>query len=178
MQRFLGTGGAIRQPKPWRSCACQRTTRRWEIARIAQLRRAETPWSWEVAITRRMACLVSAGSQVSAIGPTNPHSFFFAGSPARPPGRPGRVPSPAARLLSFSYDSVLTTSTLRPGLAPSRSRGAFPDLLADAGQVGREHAFPAQDLAHRLFGTLGLQVNLELLLGAQIPPLLLLAGGC
>ena len=51
--------------------------------------------TWLPAATKQaimMACLVAAGSQVSAIGPTNPHSFFFAGWPVRPPARPGRVP--------------------------------------------------------------------------------------
>src|ERR1035437_2459096 len=71
-----GPGVPSAKPKPWRSCACQRTIRRWAITSIAQLRRAETPWSWEVAITIRMACLVAAGSQVPAIAPTNPHWFF------------------------------------------------------------------------------------------------------
>ena len=90
-----GPGVPSAKPKPWRTCACQRTTRRCEIAKIIQLRRADTPSTWEVAITSKMACLVSAGSQVPAIGPTNPHSFFFARWSVRPPGRRARVPFPA-----------------------------------------------------------------------------------
>ena len=62
------------------------------------------------------------------------------------------------------------------GLGAQALQGPFPDLLADPGQIGREQAFPPQELSHRLIGTLRLQVNLVFLLGAEVPPLLLFAG--
>src|SRR5208337_4658640 len=68
---------------------------------------------------------------------------------------------------------------LAPGFGAQALEGTFPDLLADAGQIGGVEAFPAQQFANGLGAGLGFQINLELLLGAQIPPLLSrgLAGG-
>ena len=44
--------------------------------------------------------------------------------------------------------------------------------LPDAGQIGREEAFPAQQLADGFVAALSFQVDLELFLGRQIPSLL------
>jgi len=46
------------------------------------------------------------------------------------------------------------------------------DLLPEAGQIRREETFPAEKFAHGFATVLRLQINLELLLGAQITALL------
>jgi hypothetical protein len=48
-------------------------------------------------------------------------------------------------------------------------------FMADAGQIGREEAFPAQQLANGFIAGLGLQVDLEFLLGAEEAALLVRA---
>jgi len=49
---------------------------------------------------------------------------------------------------------------------------SFLDLLPDAGQVGREKAFPAQQFAVGFVAVLSFERDLELLLGRQKPSLL------
>src|SRR5664280_3271821 len=66
---------------------------------------------------------------------------------------------------------MLTWLSLRPGLALSRWRAPSLTCLTDAGQIGRVEAFPAQEFANGLIAVLSFQVDLELLLGAQRPPL-------
>jgi hypothetical protein len=67
---------------------------------------------------------------------------------------------------------ALEMTQLAARLGAEALERAFLNLLADAGQVGREEAFAAQERADRLGVTLGFQINLELFLGAQITPLL------
>ena len=61
---------------------------------------------------------------------------------------------------------------LAPGFGPEPLERPFPDLLADAGQIGRVEAFPAQEFTNGFVAGLCFQINLELFLGGQIPPLL------
>ena len=72
---------------------------------------------------------------------------------------------------------MLTAPCLRPGLALRRWSAPSLTLLPDPGQIGREKAFPAQELADGFVLGLRFQVDLELLLGGQKPPLLLGALG-
>jgi hypothetical protein len=60
-------------------------------------------------------------------------------------------------------------------LAPNRWSAPSLTLLADAGQIGRVEAFPAQEFTHGFVAGLSFQINLELFLGGQIPPLLVRA---
>ena len=123
-----------------------------------------------------MACLVAAGSQVSGYRSHEPPFVFFRRMASSTAWSARARSFSCSSALSFSYDSAADQLHLAAGLGAQALQGSFPDLLADAGQVGREHALPAQDLPDGLVGTLRLQVNLKLLLGAEIPPFLLLAG--
>src|ERR1035437_10352371 len=167
----LGPGVRLAKPCPWRTRCCQRTMRRCSMARIEQLRRAETPWFWEVSITVRISSLVCSLSHWSAIGPTNPHSFFFAGRQFDRQIRQGPfllLEFVLEGFVDLGADQVLLAS--RSGAEPVER--PFLNLLTDTGQIGRVEAFSAQELAHRFVVVLSFQVNLELLLGAQKPPLL------
>ena len=66
-------------------------------------------------------------------------------------------------------------SGLERGGAGNRSPYPYLDLLPDASQISREEAFPAQKLANGFIRGLSFQVDLELFLRRQKPPLL--AGG-
>ncbi len=129
-----------------------------------------------MAITGKMACLVAAGSQVPAIGPTSPPFVFFRRMASSTAWSARARSFSSSSALSFSYDSVLITLHLAAGLGPKAQQSAFPDLLEDTGQIAGEHPFPPQDLPDGLIRTLGLKANLNILLGAEIPPLFLLAG--
>ena len=80
-------------------------------------------------------------------------------------------------LLKFVLDGLVGVGVdlvlLAPGFGTQPLESPFPDLLADAGQIRRVEAFPAQKFAHGFGAVLGFQINLELFLGGQIPPLLL-----
>ena len=67
---------------------------------------------------------------------------------------------------------MLIWSCWRPGLAPSRWIAPSLTLLPDAGQISRVEAFPAQEFTNGFVAGLSFQINLELFLGGQIPPLL------
>jgi hypothetical protein len=80
-------------------------------------------------------------------------------------------------LLEFVLDGVeglrADLALLVPGFGAEPLERPFLDLLTDAGQIGRVEAFAAQQLAHGFVAVLSLQIDLELFLGSQKPPLLL-----
>ena len=76
--------------------------------------------------------------------------------------------------LNQSPTEVIDSETHR-GLGPQALDRPFPDLLADARQVGRVQAFPAQQLANGFIRGLSFEVDLELLLCRKKPSFL--AGG-
>jgi len=133
--------------------------------------RAETPWAWEVAITSRISSLVCALSQVPAIGPTNPHSFF-----SQDRQFDGEVGQGAFLLLEFVFegrvDFAADLALLASGLGPEALERPFLDLLPDTGQIGGEKPFAAEQFAHGLVAVLGFQIDLELFLGIEITPFL------
>src|SRR5664280_2947866 len=77
--------------------------------------------------------------------------------------------------LEFVFDGVVgldaDLALLAPRFGAQPLESPFLDLLTDAGQIGRVEAFPAQEFANGLIAVLSFQVDLELLLGAQKPPL-------
>src|SRR5512136_2457714 len=70
------------------------TTRLRLIIHMAQARILDTPLALASSMLRRIELLCSSPIQVASIFPTNPHSFFFEGSPAQQPFRPSRAPFP------------------------------------------------------------------------------------
>ena len=65
-----------------------------------------------------------------------------------------------------------TGSGFLPGLALRRWRAPSLTVLADAGQIGREEALPAQQLANGFVRRLCFQVDLEFFLCGEIPSFL------
>src|SRR5512139_2875316 len=70
------------------------TTRLRLIIHIAQARILDTPLTRASSMLTRIALFCSSSIQRPSIFPTNPHSFFFEGSPAQQPFRPSRAPFP------------------------------------------------------------------------------------
>ena len=60
---------------------------------------------------------------------------------------------------------------LPPRFGAEALEGSFLNLVADAGQIGREEAFSAQQLPYGFVTALRFQVDLELFLCGHKPPL-------
>src|SRR4030065_1057046 len=72
------------------------TTRLRSIIHRAQARTLVIHLALAPSIVGRIAVFCSSSIQVASIFPTNPHSFFFEGSPVQQPFRPSRAPFPEA----------------------------------------------------------------------------------
>src|SRR5512137_1741980 len=111
------------------------TTRLRLIIHMAQARILDTPLALASSMLRRIELLCSSPIQVASIFPTNPHSFFFEGSPAQQPSQPSRalfpeVPASARRTLLPKQSSCFGRDAWR-GLvmrSPLPCVGSGPDL--------------------------------------------------